>query len=130
MIKFICNKLGRDKDLELFEKSGISVQYKLANKDEFIVAIHKKLLEEALEVVQATNRQEIIAELGDILEVIDAFKKTYQIAEQEIISAKNLKFLQKGGYEKGIFIESITMDDSNPRVSHFRASPDKYLEDK
>jgi predicted house-cleaning noncanonical NTP pyrophosphatase (MazG superfamily) len=128
MIKFLCNKLGRDKGLEGFKAEGITPKYKILNGQEWQDALKNKLLEECHEVSTAHNKQEVISELADTLEVIDGICKAYDISHEEVEQAKAKKYHERGGFEKGLYIESLEMEPDNPKVQHFRASPDKYPE--
>ncbi len=128
MVTFSCNKLGRDKGLEGFKKEGITPRYKILGGKELCNALLLKLIEEAAEVRTATDQQEIIAELADVLEVVDGLCKAYSISLSEIKQIKEEKYKPRGGFEQGLYIETLQMDESNPKVDYFRASPDKYPE--
>jgi len=128
MVKFSCKKLGRDKGLEGFKSQNIKPTYKILNGDELRQALKHKLIEEAQEIFDAQDRQEIIAELADVLEVISGLCKAYEIPLKEVEQAKEKKYNERGGFEKGLYIETLEMDEANPGVEHFRKSPDKYPE--
>ncbi len=130
MVKFICNKIGRDKGLEGFKAEGITPKYKLLSGNELREALKDKLIEETHEILDATNNQEIIAELADVLEVIDGLCNAYEISIKEIQEIKEKKYRERGGFNKGLYIETIEMDEANPKVKHFRKTPDKYPEVK
>lgn len=128
MITFLLNKLGRDKSPERMKKTGIIPQYKIITGEELLSALRAKIIEEALEVTQAHDKQDMIAELADLAEVVESLKRYYCITDQEVAAEKALRYEQRGGFEQGVFMESISMDDDNERVAHFRASPEKYPE--
>ena len=128
MIKFICNKLARDKTIEGMAKSAIQTSYKQLQNKELLEELRKKLLEESLEVAEATERTQVVDELADVFEVIDALRAMYRITAAEVSAAKRRIYRKRGGFKKGIFLEAIEMSESNPCVQHFRASPDRYLE--
>lgn len=130
MPTFICNKLGRDKGLETFKKDGITPHYHLLTGKKLQEALICKLLEECNEVQEADNVQEMIAELADVLAVINGLCKAYGISLQEVIEVQNKKYQERGGFEKGLYIESLEMDENNPKIQHFRKSPHKYPEIK
>lgn len=127
-ITFICNKLARDKTIETMPREGIQTHHHFLTKSAFLKELNNKLMEEALEVTQATSRSEVIAELADVLEVIDALKQAYNLSDSEILTTKERVRQARGGFRKGVYLQSITMDDTNPRAKHFRASPDRYRE--
>ena len=128
MVKFICNKLGHDKDLETFKSEGITIHYKLLNRQQLREALTNKLIEEANEVHGAKTRSDIIAELADVLELIDAICKVWEIPSEIVVQEKEQHYKMRGGFEKGLYIETIEMYENNPKVSHFRKAPDRYPE--
>lgn len=128
MAKFICNKLARDNTIEGMAKDAIQASYKLLQHKELLEALRKKLLEEAREVTEATKRTEVINELADVFEVIDALQGMYRITNAEVSAAKETIYRKRGGFKKAIFLKTIEMSESNPYVKHFRASPSRYLE--
>lgn len=69
-----------------------------------------------------------MVELADVLEVINGLCKAYGISTQEIQRIQKQKYRQRGGLEKGVYIKTLSMNQSNPKVDYFRASPDKYPE--
>jgi predicted house-cleaning noncanonical NTP pyrophosphatase (MazG superfamily) len=128
MPTFRCNKLGRDKGIESFKAEGITVHYKLLQGKELTQALHHKLVEEVQEVDAAKDREEVIAELADVLEVIDGLCKAHGITALQIAAVKEKKYTERGGFKKGFYVEIIEMADDHPKVRHFRASPEKYPE--
>jgi len=125
---FLCNKLGRDKDLENFKAQGIVPKYKMLSGDEWRAELQRKLIEEVAEVSEAKTTAEITDELADILIVINGLCKAHGISIEELEHIKHKKHVQRGGFEQGLYIERLEMDADNPKVQHFRASPDKYPE--
>ena|SRR3990167_9142824 len=128
MAKFVCNKLGRDNGLESFKSQNIKPVYKFLSGNELREALKNKLIEEAQEVRDAHDDTEMVAELADILEVIIGLCKSYEIDFKEVEKVKAEKCNDRGGFEKGLYIETLEMDETNPRVQHFRKSPNKYPE--
>ena len=73
MRKFLQNKLCRDESVEILEKSGSRITWHVLDDTAFLAQLRNELIEESLEVVQAKDRQDIVGELADLFEVIDAF---------------------------------------------------------
>ncbi|MGC9031673.1 MAG: hypothetical protein ACP5H7_02860, partial [Minisyncoccia bacterium] len=65
------NKLIRDKILEIVEKDGEKIFWRVLRKNEFLKGLKKKILEEAKELLKAKTKREIINEVVDIQELID-----------------------------------------------------------
>jgi len=128
MPKFQLKKLGRDKGLESFKAENVTVTHTFLNGEVLQKALKEKLIEEAKEVNETLELDEIIEELSDVLEVIDGICKACNINKNKLIQIKEKKYGERGGFQTGLYIESIEMDEDNPRVEHFRASPEKYPE--
>lgn len=90
--------------------------------------LKNKLLEEVEEVKDADNQEEVAVEIADVLEVVDALCKAYNIDENKIQHIKQKKREQRGGFEKGFYVEYIEVPEGHPKVEHFRSSPDRYPE--
>lgn len=130
MVKFICNKVPRDKVIELMADWGVTPNLVKLDDNKFAGELKNKLLEEALEVKEAFERQELVEELADVLEVVEALAKKNNISQDEILIAKKNKLARNGGYENNYFMESIEIDENNPKIAYFRAKPNKWIEFK
>lgn len=130
MVKFIGNKLGRDKTLERLQADGISCESRYISGHELRLELCRKLLEEAQEVHDAHDQQEVIDELADVLEVIDGLCKAYEISMDDVLKEKAKRYETRGGFQTGWYLETFQMDDDNPRAKYFRTYPHKYPEIK
>lgn len=130
MVRFVFKKLVRDKTIERHKKFGISPTYHTIQGPELTQALKDKLIEEAHEVAQEENKQEIITEFADLYEVIEALCAQYGITEREIKDMQQKTRQERGAFKKGIYIEAVEMADDNEWADYFRAAPDKYREVK
>ena len=73
----------------------------VASDEEHILLLRLKLAEEVGEVLSAPSRGELISELGDLLEVIDAIIDLSDIEYDEVDQARFHKAERLGGFEKG-----------------------------
>lgn len=126
MPKFVCNKLGRDNIVELREQQEIGLEAKLLNKDEFKKELLNKLIEEALEVVETRNNNELLEELGDVQEVLNCILLAYDLDKNKMEAIQTEKRERKGSFKKGIFIKSFTTDENTAFGQYFLSQPDKY----
>lgn len=62
-------------------------------------------MEEVQEAVLAQNNNELSKEIGDVLEVIEAIEKAFDLKNEEIIKLKEERKQTRGGSEKKIFLE-------------------------
>lgn len=101
------NKLVRDRILEILDQKGVGHVSRVLDAAEFKEELLKKLLEESSEVVEAaSNQKELIKEIGDVLEVIDAIVSEFGLSDAEIQKVKLERHEKRGGFEKKIFLVS------------------------
>ncbi len=115
-MKKIYNKLVRDKMVDIYKydvdnkisASGYSVKY--LDKKETLEKLKDKLLEESQEVFEAYDKEDktsLQEELADLIEVIDAILYHNNITLEEVLTIRDKKKEKKGGFEKGVYLESI-----------------------
>lgn len=119
-MKKVYNKLVRDKMVDIYEHdvenkisaSGYSVRY--MEREETLERLKDKLLEEAQEVFDAYGKEDkthLKEEIADVIEVIDAILYHNDLSLEEVLAIRDAKKEKKGGFEKGVFLESIDYFD-------------------
>ncbi len=119
-MKIVYNKLVRDKMLEIYKHdienkisaSDYSVRY--MEREETLDRLKDKLLEEAKEVFEAygnEDKTQLKEEIADVIEVIDAILYHNNISLPEVLALRDAKKEKKGGFESGLFLESIDYFD-------------------
>lgn len=99
------NKLVRDKIPEKIEKNGEEAIMAELDKKLFSSLLKRKLVEEALEVLDSENDENIVAELADILEVFDGILIQHQIDLKTVLDQKEKKRNKVGGFERGVYLK-------------------------
>ncbi len=92
--------------------SGYSVRY--MEREETLERLKDKLLEEAQEVFDAYGKEDkthLKEEIADVIEVIDAILYHNDLSLEEVLAIRDAKKEKKGGFEKGVFLESIDYFD-------------------
>ena len=107
------NKLVRDKIPEKIEQNGESAVTVQLEKNILCSLLRRKLVEESLEVLDAENPEELIAELADVLEVIDGILQQQNINMQEVLKRKEKKREKVGGFERGIYLKKTSSTASS-----------------
>ncbi len=100
----IYNKLVRDKIPEIIEQDNKSALTEILSVDEYKRELLKKLIEESTETANAGSREELIAELADVLEVLKAVMDSEDISWQEVNDVAEKKKELRGGFDKRIFL--------------------------
>jgi predicted house-cleaning noncanonical NTP pyrophosphatase (MazG superfamily) len=119
-MKKVYNKLVRDKMIDIYKHdiansisaSDFSVQY--LEKNEILENLKTKLLEETeelFEVYESEDSAKLIEEIADIIEVLDAMLYHKGQTLEDVDKVRALKKEKRGGFETGLFLESIDYFD-------------------
>ena len=103
------NKLVRDKIPQNIEALGKRCHYYVLNEEEYKKELDKKLLEEANEFIAAHNTEE----MADLIEVIEAIKKSYNFESEEIEKVRLEKKAKKGGFEEKLYLIEVEEENNN-----------------
>lgn len=129
IIVFRVEKLVRGDVLNLFKKAGIITNDKTLSKDQYILCLQDKLLEEAQELINAIQnetRKEIVEEFADVFEALDALIAANKISQEEITQCKNEKISKRGDFYSKIYCEFVAMSRDNPNIEYYLKRSDKY----
>jgi predicted house-cleaning noncanonical NTP pyrophosphatase (MazG superfamily) len=94
------NKLVRERIPEIIQQNGLQYQIVTLTDSEYCQALKQKLIEEAQEAAEAN--EELIAELADLYEVIDALLETYGINRELVLAEQQRRRSNRGGFDKRI----------------------------
>ena len=108
------------------ESEGILVDYKKLSEKDYVNALRKKVIEEAQEVADEKNREKLIYELADLLEVAQTLANTLGITESEILEACKNKRKKSGGFTKKHFTNFVEIKEDNPAIEYYLERPEKY----
>lgn len=126
--KFKQNKLWRDKAVESMQKMGSKIHWKQLNDREFSNELKLKFIEESQEVCDAKTKDELVEELGDILEVITAMANAHNFTMQDILAAQEKKREERGGFENRNFVTIAEHPLGSFGEKYCLAAPEKYPE--
>ena len=97
-------KLVRDRIPKIISDSGRSCTYKTAKGGEVRSFLFKKLYEE----IEEFRTDPGVPEAIDIYEVFLALLQHYDVDYGRVYMEADLKRLERGGFERGIILESIS----------------------
>ena len=101
MTKKYYNKLVRDLIPEIIAADGRQCATEIMNDEEFRQALLVKLVEEAEEVVDAEHG-DMVKEIADLYEVIDALLIAFDLNKETIFATQKKRYEEHGGFEKRI----------------------------
>ena len=121
MKTFRLNKLVRDSELDWIEQNqGIS-QHRFLNRAEKIKALREKLEEETQELLDASSQDERLAEFADVFEVLYELAEALDIKKDDIEKKRQ----RRGGFDQGIFIETVSYPDDSKMTRYLLSQPEK-----
>ncbi len=94
-------KLVRDFIPEIIHQNGLNCGITTLTETEYQQALRQKLIEEAQEAA-AANKQNLVTELADLYEVMDAIMVKYDISRELVIAEQLRRRKERGGFEKRI----------------------------
>lgn len=102
-MKRVYNKLVRDNIPEIIRNNNETPIIKTLSNDEYLRALKSKLQEEVDEFLESND----IAELADILEVVDALSTANNSSLNEVMDIKIRKAKKNGKFENKIFLIEV-----------------------
>ncbi|MDE0099926.1 MAG: nucleoside triphosphate pyrophosphohydrolase [Truepera sp.] len=96
-------KLVRDRIPEIMEREGIRYEIEVLTEELYWEALRKKLVEEAHEVATA-GPDELIHELADVHEVLEALQASHGITPDEVDALRKRRREERGGFARKIFL--------------------------
>ncbi len=104
MKKIYYRKLVRDRIPQRIKESGGQCKIKILSNLEFKKELLKKAEEEANGLSNAATKKEIIAEMGDLLDVLQEVKKSFKISPRELEKSRKEEIKRKGVFQKNIYL--------------------------
>jgi predicted house-cleaning noncanonical NTP pyrophosphatase (MazG superfamily) len=93
------DKLIRDRIPEIIKQEGRDFLAEPMQDAEFNEALLKKLIEESEEAVNAETK-DLIVEIVDLYEIIDALIELHNLSREDILSLQEERRNERGGYKK------------------------------
>lgn|SRR5690625_2965638 len=100
-------KLVRDRIPEIIRASGRTPSVQVLDTQDYEVALHDKLLEEAAELRAATNTDDLLGEAADVLEVLLTVAAIHGFTLDDVASAAERKAAERGGFGGRIWLAQI-----------------------
>ncbi|MEK0180441.1 MAG: nucleotide pyrophosphohydrolase [Oscillatoriales cyanobacterium] len=97
------HKLVRDRIPEIIRENGIECEVTVLSDAEYSQALRQKLMEESGEAAEAEG-EDLVAELADLYEVIDALMASSGISGDRILKAQVKRREERGGFAQKIML--------------------------
>ena len=107
-MKKIYRKLIRDRIPEIIRANGSICEIDVMDEQSYRVALSQKLIEEALEAAAAASERDLVTELADLYEVVDALMACYHISPTQVHREQIQRRTIRGGFSQRIRLLSTT----------------------
>ena len=101
------NKLVRDNIPNIIKQNGEKPIIEILSDNDYELELLKKLQEECNEVISAENQEELLNELADVYEVLNALAYIQNKSMDDVVKIAEQKKLKRGGFEKRIFLRKV-----------------------
>lgn len=125
-MRFAFDKLVRDLVVPGSASEGCRPKFRTLVGDELEARLRAKVREEAEEVASATSREEMVKEMGDLLEVQMMLMARHGITAEDVEAARLAKRAKKGGFETATLIEFNDIPLDHFELQDFLDQPEKY----
>jgi predicted house-cleaning noncanonical NTP pyrophosphatase (MazG superfamily) len=100
-------KLVRDRIPEIISGRGLKCNVRRLAGRRYEKALREKVLEEASELLSSRGREEVLNELIDIQELINALRRKLGVGPKRFRQLVARKRKKRGGFTKRLFLESV-----------------------
>jgi predicted house-cleaning noncanonical NTP pyrophosphatase (MazG superfamily) len=105
-MRVVYNKLVRDQIPGIIARDGYQAVTRVLDHAGYRAALRAKLLEEAQEA-QAAAEEQLLSELADVLEVLQALASAHGARWEDIESEAARERAERGGFDQRIFVEYV-----------------------
>jgi predicted house-cleaning noncanonical NTP pyrophosphatase (MazG superfamily) len=126
--KFLQNTLYRDKMPDILRAQGSIIHVEQLNDQQYETQLKIKLAEETQEVIASSSPQELIEELADVYEVIDALCTLHNISSEDVRQVQIKKQNTRGGFYQRMFVTIAEHPAGSYGEKYCRTQPEKYPE--
>ena len=103
----VYKKLIRDKIPQVFAANNKIFNTRILTDDEYRVALKQKLIEESKEVLESSNKKDLIYEIADVIEVLNCIKSSENISDEDVEKCRLEKGKKRGVFSQKLFLESV-----------------------
>lgn len=111
----------------IYNELGQKATYRLLDTQEHKQKLIEKIIEEAKEL-NSVAEKDLIEEIADVEQAIDDLKKIYGIQEEKLEIIKSKKNEKRGSFEKGVYIETLELQEADKWNDYYRSEPDRFKE--
>lgn len=125
-MKFSVDELARSNTIDQLKKKGIKADFEKLNEKHYKDALLTKILKEASKASRSKTTDDLTENLSELLEVIDAVIKAYNISEVSLNLTKTQRKDTEGTFEEQIYIKSVEVQPNTPEAEFYLRNRELY----
>ncbi|MBU9711423.1 nucleoside triphosphate pyrophosphohydrolase [Evansella tamaricis] len=107
----VYNKLVRDLIPEIIRANGAQCDVRRLESNEFELEAKEKLQEELAEYLEASNAEQSLEELADLLELIYCLSEHHGYSKEELEALREDKARRRGSFHERWYLERVRDDE-------------------
>lgn len=128
MRRFLLNKLVRDHLVDSMKSLGQKPQVRRLKGTKLLEALKAKIIEETREL--DVKNPKSVKELADVLEAVEQLATEHGVSFEELRTIQAQKREKAGGFEKGLFVGELKLQDNDKWVEYYASDPKRFPEVK
>jgi predicted house-cleaning noncanonical NTP pyrophosphatase (MazG superfamily) len=101
------NKLVRDRVPRAIEAGGHSCRIEVLERNDYVIELKRKLVEEAQEALESSTQDDLVQELADLTEVIISLSAASGVPFEAIETMRLQRRDQRGGFERRLLLSYV-----------------------
>lgn len=127
MVKFSYKKLVRDNVVDQHIANGTNPLYWHLSDEEHAEHLIKKVLE-CMQRVKSSAQETIIEDIAEAQQAIEDLRVKLGVSQAAVAEARTIQAARFGGYQKGLYIDHLRLDDGHRLIPHYRQNSEQYPE--
>lgn len=111
-------------------KAGNKPVWRVLGDDEYIEELKKKVHEESGEIPETKSNNDLVSEIADLQEVIDALLTALDVSKEELTRIRKIKNGKNGAFDQRHYVDYVETADGNKWEEYYAINSDKYPEIK
>ncbi len=128
MRRFKFAKLVRDKIVESIVNAGNRPVWRVLVDDEYIEELKRKVHEEAGEIPETKNKNDLVSEIADLQEAIDALLTALGVSKEELTKIRKIKNEKNGAFDTRHYVDYVETTEGNKWEEYYTKNSDRYPE--
>ncbi|MCH1624441.1 nucleoside triphosphate pyrophosphohydrolase [Fredinandcohnia quinoae] len=92
---------------EIIEATGKNCSTRIINNNEYIQELKKKSFEELEEYMNATNDEDALEEMADVLEILHVLAECHGASIEKVEEIRKKKAKERGGFKERVFLIEV-----------------------